>query len=305
LQKDAGEVAERARGSIEASTTGALQKAQEIGTKLVAESLTVRGETGHSTPASKASDKLLVIQQVAETYTSDPSDAAAYASFLRSFDAQLFTDKVEILLRDEPAVAKMHAWLVPEQVPYQLFWARYFFHAGKVEEEEERKRKMLSKAVFDDDDDFTWDEDDAAASTSPSAVPASSPKDTTSELGSNILRSSAASLPTLTVSSDQRHRVALETSLDVAGDASTSHAAPSTEVERPPKLAVARAAPEPAATSHPSQASSTEAARKKGEHGGSSKGTTEERETAAGNLDDSVEGKTGASSVNDDWDDWE
>ncbi|KAJ1467614.1 hypothetical protein T484DRAFT_1921390 [Baffinella frigidus] len=133
VKTEGSQAAERAKGTIEATTTGMLKDAKDFGTSIAAE----------ATPllAPALPSRLGALQGTASTYTSDPSDAAAYAAFLETFNAQEYTGKVEALLRDVKAVAGMHETLVPEKVPYKQFWARYFYKAGKLEQEEERKKK--------------------------------------------------------------------------------------------------------------------------------------------------------------------
>ena len=83
MKTDVSQAAERAKGKIEESTTGMIHAAHDFGTSIAAEASPLL-----------ARDNLSPLQGAAATYTSDPSDAAAYAAFLETFNAQDYTGKV-------------------------------------------------------------------------------------------------------------------------------------------------------------------------------------------------------------------
>ena len=136
-----------------------------------------------------------------------PDTREAYAAFLSSvqdrggLDGDAFRADVERELLDGGEVlAQTRDQLVPEQIPEEVFWARYFFRKQCVEEEEERRKKVLqgklpwvpsilcspelhclhriqsprtslipdpSAVAQQDDDDFSWDMDDEESVASP------------------------------------------------------------------------------------------------------------------------------------------
>ncbi|KAJ1667058.1 hypothetical protein IW140_002269 [Coemansia sp. RSA 1813] len=118
--------------------------------------------------------QLAAIQESEDTYLVDPEakkdatepgkqdNAPNFATFIKDFDLESKQKEGEEgttgLLKDNPAMAKLHKKLVPEKVEDSVFWTRYFFHAWLIDQEEMRRKKLVEAAVAaTEEDQFSWD----------------------------------------------------------------------------------------------------------------------------------------------------
>ena len=72
----------------------------------------------------------------------------SYEEFTDSFDVEKKTDDIAKDLDDYPELRWAMEQLVPEQVDYETFWARYYFMRMILESQEEKRREMLKGGVW-------------------------------------------------------------------------------------------------------------------------------------------------------------
>lgn len=102
--------------------------------------------------------KVAAMQRDSSTYCDEPADAAAYAAFAATFDAESDDTKnaVEALLAANSFMKVMSGRIVPAVVAYDVFWSRYFFRLRLLERERdaeteavsEREKKAVSPATI-------------------------------------------------------------------------------------------------------------------------------------------------------------
>ena len=129
---------------------------------------TRRDSDGTSVPASSVpammtaehlfDKKVAAMQRDSSTYCDEPADAAAYAAFAATFDAESDDTKnaVEALLAANSFMKVMSGRIVPAVVAYDVFWSRYFFRLRLLERERdaeteavsEREKKAVSQATI-------------------------------------------------------------------------------------------------------------------------------------------------------------
>lgn len=87
------------------------------------------------------------------------SDDAEFDKFAKTFDIGNQTDTIAADLEKYPALRKLMEKLVPEQIVYNEFWARYYYMYQQICDQEENRKKLLSQAT-DGEKEFDWDESD-------------------------------------------------------------------------------------------------------------------------------------------------
>jgi len=86
----------------------------------------------------------------------------AFPEWKLSFDLATATDKISSLLVQNPLLQQIHTRLVPQELPYEVFWERYFFRAHLIEEEEARRAALLERVATtaQQEEEIGWDFDD-------------------------------------------------------------------------------------------------------------------------------------------------
>ena len=123
-----------------------------------AASFTVPAEVPAMTAEHLFDKKVAAMQRDSSTYCDEPADAAAYAAFAATFDAESDDTKnaVEALLAANSFMKVMSGRIVPAVVAYDVFWSRYFFRLRLLERERdaeteavsEREKKAVSPATI-------------------------------------------------------------------------------------------------------------------------------------------------------------
>ena len=91
--------------------------------------------------------KVAAMQRDSSTYCDEPADAAAYAAFAATFDAESDDTKnaVEALLAANSFMKVMSGRIVPAVVAYDVFWSRYFFRLRLLERERDAETEAVSE----------------------------------------------------------------------------------------------------------------------------------------------------------------
>ncbi|OBT49788.1 hypothetical protein VE04_09964 [Pseudogymnoascus sp. 24MN13] len=125
----------------------------------------------------------------ADSFTKDP-EGEEWAEWRKEFDAEARTGEVSADLERFGELRGMMERLVPGEVRYEEFWARYYFLRHSIETAEKRRKELLKGAAADAEEEVGWDEDsdDEATPASASASAAAT---------KNKPTSSGASAPTM------------------------------------------------------------------------------------------------------------
>jgi len=99
------------------------------------------------------------IAQDASIFQSDCTDQEAleFDAFKKKFDVGSKTAEISQLLKDDAVLTQRHAEMVPDVVPYNTFWLRYFF---RVKQRSTPVQQLGLGLAEDDDDDLGWDQED-------------------------------------------------------------------------------------------------------------------------------------------------
>ncbi|KAJ3299659.1 hypothetical protein HK104_007878 [Borealophlyctis nickersoniae] len=84
--------------------------------------------------------------------------AARFKDFIGGYDARQHITTITRLLDESAELKQMLDRLVPHDVSYDDFWARYFFRVAQIEKEEETRRRVITDAA--EEEEFTWGTDD-------------------------------------------------------------------------------------------------------------------------------------------------
>ncbi|KAF4595635.1 BSD domain protein [Ophiocordyceps camponoti-floridani] len=123
---------------------------------------------------SRFDAQLHVIHTSIERYTEDQS-GQEYETWASGFDIDSKTEDISADLAKYPELRSTMEKLVPDRVPYQDFWRRYYFLRHGIEMAESRRRDLLKAASAEDD--VGWDddsEDEAAEGNKPAKTKAAS-----------------------------------------------------------------------------------------------------------------------------------
>ena len=112
-----------------------------------AASFTVPAEVPAMTAEHLFDKKVAAMQRDSSTYCDEPADAAAYAAFAATFDAESDDTKnaVEALLAANSFMKVMSGRIVPAVVAYDVFWSRYFFRLRLLERERDAETEAVSE----------------------------------------------------------------------------------------------------------------------------------------------------------------
>ncbi|KAG6036826.1 hypothetical protein E4U41_005482 [Claviceps citrina] len=160
-----------------------------------------------------------VIHTSTEGLTSDPA-GDEFEKWAADFDAVSKTDEIAADLAKYPELRASMQKLVPNQVPYEDFWKRYYFFRHGIETAESRRRDLLKAASTEDE--VGWDDDDSDEEGKEGAKEPVDDKSVTSRASSTTLKSQE-SLPKPVQSQkshDEKSQADSEASYDVVGAAS-------------------------------------------------------------------------------------
>ncbi|OBT92221.1 hypothetical protein VE01_10000 [Pseudogymnoascus verrucosus] len=122
----------------------------------------------------------------ADSFTKDP-EGEEWAEWRKEFDAEARTGEVSADLERFGELRGMMERLVPGEVRYEEFWARYYFLRHSIETAEKRRKELLKGAAADAEEEVGWDEDsgDEATPASASASAAATKNKPTSSVASS------------------------------------------------------------------------------------------------------------------------
>ncbi|ELR10108.1 hypothetical protein VC83_07561 [Pseudogymnoascus destructans] len=124
----------------------------------------------------------------AESFTKD-SEGEEWSEWRKEFDAEGRTGEISADLERFGELRGMMESLVPREIKYKDFWARYYFLRHSIETAEKRRKELLKGAAADAEEEVGWDEDsdDEAATASASASAATKNKPTSSVASSQTI----------------------------------------------------------------------------------------------------------------------
>jgi len=102
---------------------------------------------------------LIALQTDLKTYTEAISEkeVADFHVFLKKFDISSKTSEISELLQNNAVMAQLHTQLVPESIPYEDFWTRYFYRLGRLR----NPRAAMALSPDESDDELGWGGEDA------------------------------------------------------------------------------------------------------------------------------------------------
>ncbi|KFX85911.1 hypothetical protein O988_09857 [Pseudogymnoascus sp. VKM F-3808] len=125
----------------------------------------------------------------ADSFTKDP-EGEEWKEWRDKFDAEGRTGEISGDLERFGELRGMMERLVPGDVKYEDFWARYYFLRHSIETAEKRRRDLLKGAAADAEEEVGWDEDSDDEAT-PASAPAKN-KSTSSVASSQTINPPAA-----------------------------------------------------------------------------------------------------------------
>jgi len=116
--------------------------------------------------------RLDALQEDEATFRANPEEEAFF-TFTEGWTAEEHTEEISKMLEMHERLRDVHTKLVPAEVSYRDFWARYVYAVSKLREEEERRAAVLQRVAQESaDDELTWDADDVTDVTpAPAAAP--------------------------------------------------------------------------------------------------------------------------------------
>jgi len=114
----------------------------------------------NTTSPIQQQNRIARLQRNESTFTQDPSDTAAFATWTNQFDIGAHTESVTHLLTTNETVREFHTRLVPAQVSYREFWCRYYYKLQCLLEDDKRRAALLKSAIANDEEELSWDVED-------------------------------------------------------------------------------------------------------------------------------------------------
>lgn len=108
--------------------------------------------------ATRFEAQLHVIHSRLSSFSEDP-DSIEFESWKNSFDLEQSTDMIAQDLGKYDGLRRAMDYIVPEQVSYADFWARYYFLRHVLETEEQKRRNLL-RGTQAEEEEVTWDDDE-------------------------------------------------------------------------------------------------------------------------------------------------
>jgi hypothetical protein len=110
---------------------------------------------------SRFEAQLRALQADPATFTSDPEDAEDFAAWSKGFILDEREEEIEALCYDSDALEAMADRLVPDAVPREVFWPRYFYRVHKLKQQEDARAKLVQRVIAqEEDEDLSWEVDD-------------------------------------------------------------------------------------------------------------------------------------------------
>lgn len=91
--------------------------------------------------------QLHVIHSSSDSFTKDPA-SSEYEPWTKTFNAESKTDDISKDLKKFGELRASMEALVPDQVPYEDFWRRYYFLRHSIETAEARRRDLLKGMIL-------------------------------------------------------------------------------------------------------------------------------------------------------------
>ncbi|KUI69515.1 hypothetical protein VM1G_05243 [Cytospora mali] len=172
---------------------------------------------------SRFDAQLHVIHTSTESFTKDPA-TGDWDSWGKEFDIESKTEEIGKDLEKYPELRSTMEKLVPETIPYENFWKRYYFLRHGIDLAEARRRDLLKAASAEEEVGWDEDSDDEAAGSSTKAAehrrPGSTESSTTIHPPSTKASSTLLKPTEPRKSNDERSQPDSETSYDMVGAAS-------------------------------------------------------------------------------------
>ncbi|KAK2599246.1 hypothetical protein N8I77_011016 [Diaporthe amygdali] len=172
---------------------------------------------------SRFDAQLHVIHTSTESFTKDPA-TGDWDSWGKEFDIKGRTEDISRDLEKYPELRSTMEKLVPETIPYENFWKRYYFLRHGIDIAEARRKELLKAASAEEE--VGWDEDSDDEAAGPSKAEPKRPGSTGSSTTIQPPAKSSAQPSTLLKpnesrrSNDERSQPDSETSYDMVGAAS-------------------------------------------------------------------------------------
>ncbi|KAG8169593.1 hypothetical protein KVR01_000338 [Diaporthe batatas] len=174
---------------------------------------------------SRFDAQLHVIHTSTESFTKDPA-TGDWDTWGAEFDIKGKTEDISKDLEKYPELRATMEKLVPETIPYEDFWKRYYFLRHGIDLAEERRKELLKAASAEEEVGWDEDSDDEAAGPSKSDEP-KRPGSTGSSTTIHPPTTKPAEKPSALLkpnesrkSNDERSQPDSETSYDMVGAAS-------------------------------------------------------------------------------------
>ena len=128
------------------------------------------GRTSEAVPDEILKMRAVALASVAEDC--EASESKEFETFKKRFDVGSKTAEISQLLEEATSVTQRHAELVPDIVPYEQFWLRYYFRISMLQSA--RVKLDVGLGDEDEEEDLGWgadqdDEDDAPATNAPTS----------------------------------------------------------------------------------------------------------------------------------------
>ncbi|OBT83700.1 hypothetical protein VE02_07578 [Pseudogymnoascus sp. 03VT05] len=130
----------------------------------------------------------------AESFTKDP-EGEEWAEWRGEFDVEGRTGEISGDLERFGELRGMMERLVPGEIKYEDFWARYYFLRHSIETAEKRRKELLKGAAADAEEEVGWDEDSDDEAT-PASAAATKNKPTSSVASSQTINPPATATAT-------------------------------------------------------------------------------------------------------------
>jgi hypothetical protein len=90
-----------------------------------------------------------------------------FDKFAESFDIEAHTGTIAADLDQYKPLRSLMESLVPDQVPYNEFWAKYYYMKKQIHDQEQKRKLLLQQATTEDNQEVAWDESDDEAEPEP------------------------------------------------------------------------------------------------------------------------------------------
>jgi len=104
--------------------------------------------------------QLHAIHSTMDSFLKDPV-STEYESWAKEFNAESKTEDISKDLEKYDELRTAMEKLVPDRVPYENFWKRYYYLRHTIETAEARRRDLLKGASVGAEEEVGWDSDDS------------------------------------------------------------------------------------------------------------------------------------------------